>query len=258
MRIITITSIVLLTISQLRAQSFLGQNVPDVTETDCNNNTERIYDVLATGKPILIFKTDMICSNTIGFGTTVRQYADLYQAQYRTWVCADFMDASNYSEQCTFMQQYQQQTGLNANSAFCFIDTTSVGAYDPATRSSIPKCFQGYVVIGLDSTIIYLGNDVNAAVSAALNASQTTGVQQNDGNDYSINLFPNPVTSILQIETDLEIQNIHIYNQVGQLALQSQLKDTKTIDLTALNKGVYFINVENKDGLFSSRKFLKL
>ena len=60
MRIITITSIVLLTISQLRAQSFLGQNVPDVTETDCNNNTERIYDVLATGKPILIFKTDLI------------------------------------------------------------------------------------------------------------------------------------------------------------------------------------------------------
>ena len=56
MRIITITSIVLLTISQLRAQSFLGQSVPDVTETACNNNTERIYDILATGKPILVCK----------------------------------------------------------------------------------------------------------------------------------------------------------------------------------------------------------
>jgi hypothetical protein len=259
MRIITITFIVLLTISQLRAQSFLGQSVPDVTETACNNNTERIYDILATGKPILVFKTDMICSNTTAWGTTVRQYADLYAAQYRTWVCADFIEANLPSEQCYYMQQYEQQTGMTSGSVFTFIDTTSVGPYDPSSRGVLDiLCYQGYVVIGLDSTIIYLGNDVNAAVSAALNASQTTGVQQNDGNDYSINLFPNPVTSILQIETDLEIQNIHIYNQVGQLVLQSQLKDTKTIDLTALNKGVYFINVENKDGLFSSRKFLKL
>jgi hypothetical protein len=164
MKLILILAHFIFAATEMYSQSYLGQNVPDVTETDCNNNTERIYDVLATGKPILIFKTDMICSNTIGFGTTVRQYADLYQAQYRTWVCADFMDASNYSEQCSFMQQYQQQTGLNANSAFCFIDTTSVGAYDPAMRSSIPKCFQGYVVIGLDSTIIYVGGDVNLAV----------------------------------------------------------------------------------------------
>jgi hypothetical protein len=48
----------MLTISQLRAQAYLGQSVPDVTETDCNNNTERIYDILATGKPILVFKTE--------------------------------------------------------------------------------------------------------------------------------------------------------------------------------------------------------
>ena len=58
MRIIIITAILMLTISQLRAQAYLGQSVPDVTETDCNNNTERIYDILATGKPILVFKTE--------------------------------------------------------------------------------------------------------------------------------------------------------------------------------------------------------
>jgi hypothetical protein len=103
-----------------------------------------------------------------------------------------------------------------------------------------------------------LGNDVNAAVTVALNASQTTGIQQNDGNDYLINIFPNPVVSVLQIETDIEIQNIRIYNQVGQMISQSQLNNAKTVDVSSLEKGVYFIFIENKHGIFSRRKFLKL
>jgi hypothetical protein len=258
-RIIKITAILLLIISQLSAQAYLGQSVPDVTETDCNNNSERIYDVLATGKPILVFKTDMICSNTTAWGTTVRQYADLYASQYRTWVCADFVEANLPSEQCIYMQQYEQQTGMNTNSVFRFIDTTSVGPYDPNSRGVLDiLCYQGYIVIGLDSTIIYLGNDVNASVAAALNASQVTSIQQNYGNDYSINIFPNPVTSVLQIETDIEIQNIRIYNQVGQMISQSQLNNTKTVDVSSFEKGIYFILIENKHGIFSRRKFLKL
>ena len=256
MRIITITSIVLLTISQLRAQSFLGQNVPDVTETDCNNNTERIYDVLATGKPILIFKTDMICSNTIGFGTTVRQYADLYQAQYRTWVCADFMDASNYSEQCTFMQQYQQQTGLNANSAFCFIDTTSVGAYDPATRSSIPKCFQGYVVIGLDSTIIYVGGDVNLAVYAALNESQSLDIDENKM-VKGVSIYPNPSSDWLFVDTSIDLEEINITNATGQ-SVEYTKNLINPIDISSFEQGFYIVRLKLKNGRFVNERLRKM
>ena len=73
MKLILILAHFIFAATEMYSQSYLGQNVPDVTETDCNNNTERIYDVLATGKPILIFKTDMICSNTIGFGTTISE-----------------------------------------------------------------------------------------------------------------------------------------------------------------------------------------
>ncbi|MFY7862154.1 MAG: T9SS type A sorting domain-containing protein [Chitinophagales bacterium] len=258
-RIVTITTALLLCICQLGAQAYLGQTVPDVTETDCNSNTESIYDVLETGKPLLVFKTDMICSNTTAWGTTVRQYADLYASQYRTWVCADFVEANSPSEQCAYMQDYEEQTGMNTNSVFRFIDTTSIGPYDPSSREELDVlCYQGYIVIGLDSTIIYLGNNVNEAVDAALNASQVTGVEQKDENDQTINIFPNPVTSILHIESNIDVRGIHIYNQLGQIVSQSQSFNTKTLDLSLLEKGVYFITIENKHGIFSSRKFLKL
>jgi hypothetical protein len=219
MKTITIFAILLLTVGQLNAQAYLGQSVHDITETDCNNNTERIYDVLATGKPILIFTTDMICGNTTAWGTTVRQYADLYASQYRTWVC---------------------------------VDTTSNGPYDPAT-----KCFQGYVVIGLDSTLIYVGNDLNTAVSVALNASQVAGLESVDEQTNSFNIYPNPVTSLLQFDTSADIKNIQIHNQTGELVFQSQLTQSKTIDVSDLKEGIYFLLMEDKNGLILSRKFLK-
>jgi hypothetical protein len=252
MKTITIFAILLLTVGQLNAQAYLGQSVHDITETDCNNNTERIYDVLATGKPILIFTTDMICGNTTAWGTTVRQYADLYASQYRTWVCADFIEANSPSEQCSYMQQYEQQTGMNTNSVFRFIDTTSNGPYDPAT-----KCFQGYVVIGLDSTLIYVGNDLNTAVSVALNASQVAGLESVDEQTNSFNIYPNPVTSLLQFDTSADIKNIQIHNQTGELVFQSQLTQSKTIDVSDLKEGIYFLLMEEKNGLILSRKFLK-
>ena len=245
--------IALCCLSEIHAQAFLGQFVPDITETDCNNNRERIYDVLAAGKPILIFKTDMAtCGNTTAWGTTVRQFANLYAAEYRTWVCADFIEANSPSEQCSYMQQYEQQTGMNTNSVFRFIDTTSNGPYDPAT-----KCFQGYVVIGLDSTLIYVGNDLNTAVTVALNASQVAGLESVDEQSNLFNIYPNPVTSLLQFDTSADIKNIQIHNQTGELVFQSQLTQSKTIDVSDLKEGIYFLLMEDKNGLILSRKFLK-
>lgn len=249
---------VLISAVNLNAQVYVGQSVPDVTETDCNGQTERIYDVLASGKPLLVFKTDMICSNTTAWGITVRQYADLYASQYRTWVCADFIEANSPSEQCQYMQQYEQQTGLNTNSVFRFIDTTSVGPYDPNSRGALDiLCYQGYIVIGLDSTVIYVGNDINAAVTAALNASQTTGIEKTPFEFY-FNLFPNPANTTLQLIHDNGIETIQVFNLAGQLVIQKQPGYlNSTIDISMLENGVYFLVVKNKEGLVVSEKFVK-
>jgi hypothetical protein len=258
MKTILTISVFLLSVLNIKAQPYVGQNVPDVTETDCNNNTERIYDILATGKPILVFKTDMICSNTTAWGTTVRQYADLYAAQYRTWVCADFIEANQPSEQCYYMQQYEQQTGMTSGSIFTFIDTTSVGPYDPNSRSIMDiLCYQGYTVIGPDSTIIYVGNNLNSAVSAALNASKVTSIQQDYRNEYLLNLFPNPASSVLQIESDVNIETIQVFNQIGQQVLSLKSNITKILDVSTFNTGVYYLFITRKDGILMTGKFIK-
>jgi hypothetical protein len=230
-----------LSFQSINAQVYVGQSVPDIIETDCNNNSERIYDMLASGKPVLVFKTDMAtCSNTTAWGTTVRQYADVYASQYRTWVCADFQEAVTATDQCFFMDIFEQETGLNTNNVFRFIDTTSVGPYNPNSRSGSERmCYQGYVVIALDSTIAYVGNDMNSAVAAALDAAQSTGTEEFQSN-FTISVYPNPVSGFLNIISDEKIESLKIYNQIGLQVITFKELISNTIDISLLENGVYF------------------
>jgi hypothetical protein len=250
--------IALCCLSEIHAQAFLGQFVPDITETDCNNNRERIYDVLAAGKPILIFKTDMAtCGNTTAWGTTVRQFANLYAAEYRTWVCADFLEANNPTDQCSFMTTYEQATGLSDNNSFRFIDTISSGPYDPSSRGVFDiQCYQGYIVIGLDSTIVYLGNDLNTAVNAALSAGSTNTHTHNDAqNDFSI--FPNPSSGLINLVTDLQLEKVVFYNAAGQIAFVYKGTEQQKINISAIESGVYFAHFTFDNGKTAIKKIIK-
>ncbi len=251
--------IALCCLSEIHAQAFLGQFVPDITETDCNNNRERIYDVLAAGKPILIFKTDMAtCGNTTAWGTTVRQFANLYATEYRTWVCADFLEANNPTDQCSFMTTYEQATGLSDNNSFRFIDTTSSGPYDPSSRGVFDiQCYQGYIVIGLDSTIVYIGNDLNTAVNAALSAGQINSNSRLHNADPNLILFPNPSLDLIQIHCKFKIVSYSLYNNLGQSLEYNKNLDSTLIDISTLETGIYNLVFELEGGLMIRKTILK-
>jgi hypothetical protein len=251
--------IALCCLNEIHAQAFLGQFVPDITETDCNNNRERIYDVLAAGKPLLIFKTDMAtCGNTTAWGTTVRQFANLYAAEYRTWVCADFLEANNPTDQCSFMTTYEQATGLSDYNSFRFIDTTSSGPYDPSSRGVFDiQCYQGYIVIGLDSTIVYIGNDLNTAVTAALSAGQINSNSRLHNADPNLILFPNPSLDLIQIHCEFKIVSYSLYNNLGQSLEYNKNLDSTLIDISMLETGIYNLVFELEGGLMIRKTLLK-
>jgi len=72
----------------------------------------------------------------------------------------------------------------------------------------------------------------------------------------NLNVFPNPVTSTLHIETNLKnILEIDIFNAGGQLIIKKQ-NEFSEINTNDLNKGIYFIRVKTSKGILT-RKFLK-
>ena len=59
-----------------------------------------------------------------------------------------------------------------------------------------------------------------------------------------VNLFPNPVNNILNIQTNLYIENVEIFNMLGQRINELTLdSNNKLIDMSAFTEGMYLVKV---------------
>jgi hypothetical protein len=80
-------------------------------------------------------------------------------------------------------------------------------------------------------------------------------------NNISLNVYPNPATNTIYLfSSDPHFINkdcnYTIYNELGEIVLKGFLNTSKKIDIQLLNKGVYFLQMQNKTEIFRT-KFLK-
>lgn len=74
----------------------------------------------------------------------------------------------------------------------------------------------------------------------------------------TFSISPNPVKDSITIDTTISITTINIYNALGQLLkVIPNAKDIKTIDVSNLNNGNYFMKIETRDGVVNE-KFIKI
>lgn len=72
-----------------------------------------------------------------------------------------------------------------------------------------------------------------------------------------VSLYPNPTSNVLNIESVGTIQNIAIFNVLGQEVMNKLTNETLvSLDVSGLNAGVYVIKTVI-DGNVSSTKFIK-
>jgi hypothetical protein len=111
------------------------------------------------------------------------------------------------------------------------------------------------------SKIIYrVFNKNNPLDSATLyfNISYSKPSGLNDLMENNLNIYPNPVTNKINIETMLDLQNVtlKIVNSLGEIVMKKQLISDTGFDVSNLKNGVYFLNiVSNNYTVF--RKFIK-
>lgn len=90
----------------------------------------------------------------------------------------------------------------------------------------------------------------------------TTTIQALSNQDFTFEnefvFYPNPVREVLNIQSknNLEVQSVEIYNVLGQVVL-AIIDTTKTIDVSNLETGTYFIKI-NTDKGSTVTKFLKV
>ena len=122
---------------------------------------------------------------------------------------------------------------------------------DALFESDIPYWFfsrpltePGYYTKVLD------GADCDSVIG--LNLYILEGVEESSMS--AIQVWPNPTTGLLHIEAD-EIDKVELHNLLGQIVFQAE--KIETIDMSSLNKGVYFLIVSNKEGVKAVKKIIK-
>lgn len=86
----------------------------------------------------------------------------------------------------------------------------------------------------------------------------TTGLKNVYVND-AVKLFPSVSSSMLNLKSDVEVNQVVINNLVGQMILTIDVNSLqKTIDISNLNAGNYFMSIQLTNGESVTRKFIKL
>ena len=76
-------------------------------------------------------------------------------------------------------------------------------------------------------------------------------------NTSNVRLYPNPTSTSITIEAKDAIENIAIYNVIGQEVIsKNPMSNTMTLDVSNLQNGLYFVNT-TIDGKTATTKFIK-
>ena len=109
--------------------------------------------------------------------------------------------------------------GLNANTEYCYA-VTSVYEGEKESEKSTEVCEKTMASVGLDEL------------------------------SSSLNIYPNPVSDRLYIETDAVIEEVIVYDIFGRCKITEaqRHKDTKSLDISDLSNGIYFVKIRTADG----------
>ena len=76
----------------------------------------------------------------------------------------------------------------------------------------------------------------------------TTNNSENNIAELDIQLYPNPVTNVVTINSKSEITQIEVYTNIGQLLYLEKLNNFKTtVDLSNYSNGNYFIKIKTEN-----------
>ena len=93
--------------------------------------------------------------------------------------------------------------------------------------------------------------DADKTVTAIF--SQTTA-DVDDEIQVKFSVYPNPVSSILNIKLADDIKSVEIYNLLGRKILRST---SKSIDVSGLSKGIYLVKIVNTKNQTAAKRFIK-
>ena len=78
-----------------------------------------------------------------------------------------------------------------------------------------------------------------------------------DVRNSEISIYPIPVKDVLYIKNSSIVNKVEIHDITGKLVISENIVNSGALDVSTLNKGIYFIKIFTKEGKIYSGKFVK-
>ncbi len=147
------------------------------------------------------------------------------------------------------------------NLIYGFGDGTKITIKWKNLPKNIDSAFITDIVTGTIINVDMMKNDSLLVTNRAIDKlfikvwfnKNNVSVDENFGDNIII--YPNPASDRLRVNSTIDIENIEIYNTMGEKILTGNLND---INLSGLSSGVYTIKIITIDNKESYRRFVKL
>lgn len=180
------------------------------------------------------------------FGTTGKNVATTEPVVNATWILLDSTAVSNIAPGWL---QPSEVNGFTRNS--CYVSTYTATGWDRTPARGITGT-SGYFETPFRAQLFKGG------VYAVFAEDNTVAVAELTQDDNSVTIYPNPATDKLHLDYDAGKKlTATVYDVTGKLLITSELSNgTNTIDVSALQSGVYILNISG-DGVETSHRFVK-
>ncbi|WP_175620281.1 T9SS type A sorting domain-containing protein [Chryseobacterium schmidteae] len=152
---------------------------------------------------------------------------------------------------------YASKLKLPAGGNRSFVD----GAFDYVGQRGY---FWSSTTTGLGAKYFYVGTTIgNPSAGGPRGQGQsircikdvTTGLGTSDIRKIAVGVYPNPTNGILHVKTDSDIDKVNVTNVVGQ-KMNVQFSNNM-INMQQLQKGIYIVELQLKNGQKISKKVIK-
>jgi hypothetical protein len=178
-------------------------------------------------------------------GNTVGDYEDSF-AVFIDWNQNGSLNDPGEVYQIT--QTIENSSGTDAIQAIQAI-TVPANATPGTTRMRVKKIF-GTIDDDSDFLNPCMGSEYGQAEDYSVNVIATNLAVQDAVKKNSIfKAYPNPVTDILTIDSQVKIKIINVYDAAGRSIISTDANSNKlTVNLTKLAAGIYIVTAETENG----------
>lgn len=104
---------------------------------------------------------------------------------------------------------------------------------------------------------LYTTGEADFFVAKLANSECGSGLSTDDFNVLSFNVYPNPTTGIINVETTEQLSAYTIYDATGRVVRERMFDSSNQINLENTSNGVYFIRITTVEGNAGTVKVVK-